>query len=56
MQQYDHTLVMESILYHQFPWLGNFANKYILPNVGELHFPCHIIEGLQKREGVPITA
>lgn len=35
ISQYDHTLVVESILYHQFPRLGKFANKHILPTIGE---------------------
>lgn len=29
--QWDHVLLSETLLYHQLPWLGAFAKKYVLP-------------------------
>ncbi|CAL8464054.1 g3589 [Coccomyxa elongata] len=34
INQYDHTLLVESILYHQFPSLGRFLYKHVLPAGG----------------------
>lgn len=41
INQYDHTLLVESILYHQFPSLGKFLYKHILPAGGAHHTPGH---------------
>ncbi|CAL5226851.1 g9717 [Coccomyxa viridis] len=35
LRQYDHTLLAETILYEQFPWLGKIATKHVLPTVGK---------------------
>ncbi|CAK0786247.1 hypothetical protein CVIRNUC_009460 [Coccomyxa viridis] len=34
LRQYDHTLVAETFLYHQYPKLGEIAKKHVLPTIG----------------------
>ena len=34
VHQYDHTLLMETLLYHAFPFLGALAKRYVLPANG----------------------
>ncbi|CAL8464053.1 g3588 [Coccomyxa elongata] len=36
INQYDHTLLVESILYHQFPSVGRFCYQHVLPAGGSL--------------------
>ncbi|BDA49178.1 hypothetical protein COCOBI_13-2880 [Coccomyxa sp. Obi] len=34
INQYDHTLLVESLMYHQFPSVDRFCDKYVLPAEG----------------------